>query len=89
MEQTSSKSLSSSSNKITIVLWGASEHLAVEIVDQAAEGTRNNLSLGIEGVGSHVGHLQQHSTDQVHTLQQFEINVHVEWNLAFFLCILC
>ena len=36
---------------------------------------------GIELMGSHVWDFQQHGRHQVHTLQQLQIDVHVEWYL--------
>jgi len=36
---------------------------------------------GVKLMGGHVGDFQKHSWYQVHTLQQLQVDVHVEWNL--------
>lgn len=79
------KGFGGSSHIVTVVFGGTSEHLTVEVVHQTTEGTGDNLALGIEGVGSHVGDLEQHSRDEVNNLKELEIDVHMEWNLALFL----
>lgn len=41
----------------------------------------DHSAAGIKLMGGHVGDFKQHSGHQVHTLQQLQVDVHVEWYL--------
>lgn len=41
----------------------------------------DHSATGIKLMSSHVGDFQQHGWHQVHTLQQLQVDVHVEWHL--------
>mmetsp|Transcript_34038 Transcript_34038/g.75462 ORF Transcript_34038/g.75462 Transcript_34038/m.75462 type:complete len:380 (+) Transcript_34038:1188-2327(+) len=64
------------------ILRGASEVLAVVCVQDAVEGLADHALLGVQGVGCHVRHLEQHGGDQVDGLNHLQGDVHVEGHLA-------
>ena len=61
------------------VLGRPVEDLPLEVVEQPAEGLadRGGAPLGVEGVVREVGQLEQHRRDQVHRLDELEVDVHV------------
>lgn len=58
------------------------EGLALVVVQEASEGLGDDPAGGGQGGGRHVGGLQQHCSNQVHALQQLQVDVHVKGHLA-------
>ncbi len=75
---------------ITRVLGWSREDLAVRVVEHTTEGSRDDALAQLRVVAgkSHVGHLEQHRRDQVDALEQLEVDVHVEGELALTLKLL-
>jgi len=57
------------------------EGLPFVIVQQPSEGLGDDPAGGRQASGSHVGGLQQHGSNEVHALQQLQVDVHVEGHL--------
>ncbi len=57
------------------------EGLPLVVVQQPSEGFGDNPAGGRQASGSHVGGLQQHGSNEVHALQQLQVDVHVEGHL--------
>ena len=67
---------------VTGVLGRAGEELLLSKVQDAPEGLANDPLPGVVVAASHVGHLQDHGAGEEDTLEELEVHVHVERNLA-------
>lgn len=57
------------------------QRLSLSHSELVMELLADHPAAGIELMGGHVGDFQQHGGHQVHTLQQLQVDVHVEWHL--------
>ena len=57
------------------------EGLPLIVVQQPSERLGDDTARGREASCSHVGGLQQHGSNEVHALQQLQVDVHVEGHL--------
>lgn len=66
-------------------LWGGMSHtqqrLSLSHPELVMELLADHSAAGVKLMRSHVGDFQQHGWHQIHTLQQLQVDVHVEWHL--------
>ena len=69
---------------VTGVLGGSGEHLALVVVEHAAEGLGDHAAAHLGGGGGlcHEGNFKEHAGGEVDALEQLEVDMHVEGELA-------
>lgn len=57
------------------------QRLSLSHPELVVELLADHPAAGVKLMSGHVGDFQKHGRHQVHTLQQLQVDVHVEWHL--------